>query len=191
MRQNESPGKGFSMVVLAGGKSSRMGRDKCELKIEQSTFLEWQIEKGRQLEIGDIQVSGYRGNHCSAPVTPDRFSEKGPLGGLESCFRQAKEEQVLVLGVDVPLIPVSELRMLMEKSRTKTQRAMILMHQGKEEPMAGIYDRDLAEEMLFEIRERKGSVFAFLNRIGYETCESNAPETCFANINCPEDYPFS
>lgn len=57
--------------------------------------------------------------------------------------------------------------------------------------MAGIYDRDLAEEMLLEIRERKGSVFAFLNRIGYETCESNAPETCFANINCPEDYPFS
>ncbi len=191
MRENESPGEGFSMVVLAGGKSSRMGRDKCDLKIEQSTFLEWQIEKGRQLGVRDIQVSGYRGEHCSVPVTPDRFSQKGPLGGLESCLRQAKEEQVLVLGVDVPLIPVDELKALMERSRTKTKRAMILSHQGKEEPMAGIYDRELADEMLFEIRERKGSVFAFLNRIGYETCESSAPEACFANINCPEDYPFS
>lgn len=176
------------MVVLAGGKSSRMGRDKCDLEIEQSTFLEWQIEKGRQLGIKDIQVSGYRGEHCSVPVTADRFPEKGPLGGLESCFRQAKEEQVLVLGVDVPLIPVSELKTLMERSRTKTKRAMILSHQGKEEPMAGIYDRDLADEMLSEIRERKGSVFAFLRHIGYETCESSAPEVCFSNMNAPEDY---
>ena len=46
------------MVVLAGGRSSRMGSDKCDLKIEKSTFLEWQIEKGRALGITDIQVSG-------------------------------------------------------------------------------------------------------------------------------------
>ncbi len=176
------------MVVLAGGKSSRMGRDKCDLKIEESTFLERQIEKGRQLGITDIQVSGYQGECCSVPVTPDRFPGKGPLGGLESCFRRAKEEQVLVLGVDVPLIPAEELRKLLKASRTKTKRAMLLVHRGKEEPMAGVYDRDLADEMLREIREYKGSVFAFLNRIGYETYVSNAPEACFANINRPEDY---
>ena len=176
------------MVVLAGGKSSRMGSDKCDLKIEKSTFLEWQIEKGRQLGITDIQVSGYHGEACSVPVTPDRFPGKGPLGGLESCFRQAKQEEVLVLGVDVPLVPVEELSRLIDASRGKKKRAMILIHQGKEEPMAGIYDRGLADEMLAEIRERKGSVFAFLNRIGYERYESGASEACFANINRPEDY---
>lgn len=176
------------MVVLAGGKSSRMGKDKSDLKIAESTFLEWQIEKGRTLGITDIQVSGYHGENCSVPVTPDRFPGKGPLGGLESCFRRAKERQVLVLGVDVPLVPVEELAFLIEKSRTKKKQAVILVHQGKEEPMAGIYDRDLAGEMLTEIQERKGSVFAFLNRIGYECCESSAPEECFANINRPEDY---
>lgn len=176
------------MVVLAGGKSSRMGTDKCDLKIGNSTFLEWQIEKGRCLGIPDIQVSGYRGEYCSAPVTPDRFPGKGPLGGLESCFRRAGEERVLVLSVDLPLLPAEELAYLIKKSREKTKKAMILVHQGKEEPMTGIYDRDLADEMLLEIRERKGSVFAFLNRIGYETCESSAAESCFANINCPEDY---
>ena len=65
---------------------------------------------------------------------------------------------------------------------------MILRHREKEEPLAGVYDRDLADEMLAEIRERKGSVFAFLNRIGYDICESTAPEESFANINRPEDY---
>lgn len=123
------------MVVLAGGRSSRMGSDKCDLKIEKSTFLEWQIEKGRALGITDIQVSGYHGAACSVPVTPDRFPGKGPLGGLESCFRRAREEQVLVLGVDIPLVPAEELERLVIQSREKQKKAVILRHRGKEEPL--------------------------------------------------------
>ena len=45
--------KQISMVVLAGGASSRMGRDKSDLTIEGKTFLEMQIEKGRKLGIND------------------------------------------------------------------------------------------------------------------------------------------
>ncbi|SCH87393.1 Probable molybdopterin-guanine dinucleotide biosynthesis protein A [uncultured Clostridium sp.] len=165
-----------------------MGSDKSDLPIGESTFLECQIRKGRKLGITDIQVSGYRGACYSAPVTPDRFPGKGPLGGLESCFRLARERQVLVLGVDIPLVPVEELERLVLRSREKQKKAVILRHRGKEEPLAGVYDRDLADEMLAEIRERKGSVFAFLNRIGYDICDSAAPEESFANINRPEDY---
>ena len=175
-------------MVLAGGRSSRMGSDKSDLPIGESTFLEWQIRKGRELGITDIQVSGYQGACCSAPVTPDRFPGKGPLGGLESCFRLARERQVLVLGVDIPLVPAEELERLVLRSREKQKKAVILRHRGKEEPLAGVYDRDLADEMLAELWERKGSVFAFLNRIGYDICDSAAPEERFANINRPEDY---
>ncbi|MEI3525839.1 MAG: molybdenum cofactor guanylyltransferase [Eubacteriales bacterium] len=187
MPENKRPGEGISLVVLAGGRSSRMGSDKSDLPIGESTFLEWQIRKGRA---GNYRYSGVRlpGACCSAPVTPDRFPGKGPLGGLESCFRLARERQVLVLGVDIPLVPVEELERLVLRSREKQKKAVILRHRGKEEPLAGVYDRDLADEMLAEIRERKGSVFAFLNRIGYEICDSAAPEECFANINRPEDY---
>lgn len=172
MPENKRPGEGISLVVLAGGRSSRMGSDKSDLPIGESTFLEWQIRKGRKLGITDIQVSGYRGACCSAPVTPDRFPGKGPLGGLESCFRLARERQVLVLGVDIPLVPVEELERLVLRSREKQKKAVILRHRGKEEPLAGVYDRDLADES-GRAPERKGSVFAFLNRIGYDICDSS------------------
>lgn len=135
MPENKRPGEGISLVVLAGGRSSRMGSDKSDLPIGESTFLEWQIRKGRKLGITDIQVSGYRGACCSAPVTPDRFPGKGPLGGLESCFRLARERQVLVLGVDIPLVPVEELERLVLRSREKQKKAVILRHRGKEEPL--------------------------------------------------------
>lgn len=42
--------KEISMIILAGGASSRMGRDKSDLTIDGKTFLEMQIEKGKSLE---------------------------------------------------------------------------------------------------------------------------------------------
>lgn len=178
----------LSMVVLAGGRSSRMGTDKSDLLLAGNTFLESQIEKGRRLGITDILVSGYAGEGCGAPVVKDRTEQKGPLGGMESCFRQAVCDQVLVLGVDVPLVPVSELEGLAEKRRTSDKKVTILHHGGKDEPLIGIYSRDLADAMLEEITVRKGSVFAFLRRVGYDIYESSASDAFFANINCPEDY---
>lgn len=178
-------GENFSMIVLAGGKSSRMGTDKADLTIGDKTFLQIQIEKGRQLGIRDIQVSGYRGTNCDIPVTPDRFPDRGPLEGLESCLRRAKHDKCLVLSVDVPLVPVEELENLLKAS---IQGATILKNSGKEQPLIAVYDKGLADAMLAEIVEGKGSVFSFLNKAGYTVYESTAPESYFMNVNAPEAY---
>lgn len=188
MQENKEHISELSMVVLAGGKSSRMGTDKSDLQFQGSSFLECQIEKGRQLGITDILVSGYQKELGSVPVVKDRVFQKGPLGGLEACFRQAVCDRVLVLGVDVPLVPILELKRLAERSRHSEKKVTILQHGGKEEPLIGIYCRDLADAMLEEISERKGSVFAFLGRVGYDVYESKEPDCFFANINSPEDY---
>lgn len=179
----------LSMVVLAGGASSRMGRDKCDLMIEGRTFLEMQIEKGHQLGIQDILISGYHGTkQYRYPIIPDRVSQKGPLGGLEACFRMTKQKQCLVLGVDVPLVPAEELLSLIEQALHTEAKAVILKHGDYEEPLMGVYHTDLADQMLEEITQHKGSVFAFLRRIGYECYESTAPDLYFSNINSPEIY---
>lgn len=179
----------LSMVVLAGGASSRMGRDKCDLMINDRTFLEMQIEKGRQLGIEDILISGYHGKkQYVCPIIPDRVQGKGPLGGLEACFRTARHRQCLVLGVDVPLVPVEELLALIEQAQRTDAKAVILKHGDWEEPLMGVYHTDTADQMLEEITQRKGSVFAFLRRIEYECYESPASEWYFSNINRPEIY---
>lgn len=182
------PGEDYSMIVLAGGRSSRMGTDKADLAIGDRTFLQIQIEKGRHLGIGDIQVSGYRGANCDIPVTLDRFPDKGPLGGLESCLRNAKHEKCLVLSVDVPLVPVGELENLLKASRQSEDSAVILKSGQKEQPLIGVYHRHLADAMLEEISGGKGSVFSLLNRIGYGVYESAAPEETLMNINTAEAF---
>ncbi len=183
-------GENYSMIVLAGGKSSRMGRDKADLCLGNKTFLELQIEKGRRLGIQDIQVSGYRGKRCPIPVTPDRIPEKGPLGGLESCLRRAKQEKCLVLGVDIPLIPVTELERLIEVSEKSEAKATILKHGDRNEPLIAVYSRELADGMVKEITQGKGSIFGLLDKTGYAVYESSAAKEYMTNANSYNEYSF-
>lgn len=178
----------MSMVILAGGKSRRMGRDKSDLLYNGKTFLEIQIEKGRTLGIEDILVSGYRGKICSARVISDQVREKGPLGGLAACFREAKHARCLVLSVDTVLVPAELLSELIRAAETNSAPATILRHGDHEESLIGVYNSDLSDEMEREFTEYKGSVFAFLRRIGYQTFNCEADSSSFANVNHPEEY---
>jgi CTP:molybdopterin cytidylyltransferase MocA len=90
--------------------------------------------------------------------------------------------------VDVPLVPAEELAALIRQSLHSDAKAVILSHGGHEEPLMGVYCTDLADAMLEEITERKGAVFAFLRKNGYECYESQVPDRYFSNINDPEMY---
>lgn len=129
----------LAMIVLAGGASSRMGKEKSDLKLDGKSFLEIQIQKGRDLGVGRIYVSGYRGAHCTEEIVMDRIKERGPLGGLEACLNKAAQdgaEHCLVLGVDTPLVPVSELQNLIQSASADDQnRVTLLRHNGKEESL--------------------------------------------------------
>lgn len=178
----------LSMVVLAGGKSSRMGNNKADLMYRDKTFLEWQIEKGKQLGISDLIVSGYQGSGCQERIAADRYKERGPLGGLESAFRQAVHDNCMVITVDMPLLPAAELKCLIRAFRKASGSAMVMKHGERTEPLIGIYKTCAAEAAEQELLSGKGSVFGLLNRTGYTIYESGGPEDWFWNVNSPVQY---
>lgn len=180
--------RGLSMVVLAGGRSSRMGTDKSDLRYKEQTFLKIQIQKGQKLGIDDILISGYRGGDCGGRIVPDRFVEKGPLGGLEACLRQAIHPRCLVLSVDTPLVSVPALQGLIREDRKGHAPATILQHGEEQEPLIGIYRTDLADAMAEALENGRGSVFTFLKKIGYRVYRSPGADRQFRNINERADY---
>ena len=189
MPENESYLQEFTMIILAGGASSRMGREKSALTLNGKTFLEIQIEKGKQLGAKEILVSGYRGKHCSEEIVPDRIAGQGPLGGLESSLRRAKTEKCLVLGVDTPLVPVSELLKLLRTAMKENEKKVTLLcHHGKEEPLMAVYDTSLCSEIEAFLREGKSSVYRFINEIGFALYHTEIEEGCFCNINDWDSY---
>lgn len=178
----------LSMIILAGGCSSRMGTDKSELVFQNKTFLDIQIQKGVELGIRDILVSGYRGAGCRERVVMDRYEKMGPMGGMEACLRQAAGERCLVVSVDTPLLSVLELQRLIAEDGRNHFRATILQHGLKEEPLMGVYDSGLADDMAEELERDSRAVFTLLNRIGYGVYHSRGEEIQFKNINDIDDY---
>lgn len=171
----------ISMIILAGGRNSRMGTDKAALLYQGKTFLDIQKEKAAELGISEVIISGNFG-------LPDRFPGKGPLGGLETCLRAASGEWALVLPVDAPLAPPEELKKLVDFALHCGEKAAYLQCGQEEHPLIGVYHTSLADAMVEEFTQRKGSVFAFLRRVGCAVYRSTAPANLFANVNDPESY---
>ena len=179
---------GLSAILLAGGKSSRMGRDKAMLPFRGMTLLEWQVQKLRGLGIGDIMLSGSRGCVEGVRVVPDEYPGRGPLGGLHACMKRAVHPDCLVLSVDVPLVPAEALAALVRAHRESGAAATLLRHGDKWEPLMGVYQSRLfrcAEPIL---QGTNTAVRRLLDETGFQLLDWPGDEALLLNCNTPEDY---
>lgn len=175
----------FSAVILMGGRSRRMGRDKAGLTLLGRTFLQRQVDKVRALGIRDIMVSGPGGGLIpDVRELEDELPQRGPLGGLYTCLRAAGNPRCLVLSVDVPLVPGGALAHLCRRHSTGVT---VLRHGGKTEPLIAVYDSDVSQ-MLRPLIEAGGApVRVVEDRIPWEYFDYTGPEALLLNCNTPED----
>ncbi|HEY5040731.1 MAG TPA: molybdenum cofactor guanylyltransferase [Verrucomicrobiae bacterium] len=142
----------FSAVILAGGQSSRMGRDKAWLEITGQTLLARQIGLARETGATEIFISGRAETDYSAfgcRVLRDKFAGAGPLAGIERALDAATSPLLLVLGVDLPEVNAELLRRLI--ARYGGNIGAIHRVNGNLEPLAAIYPKTshpLAETLL-------------------------------------------
>ncbi|MBV6272851.1 molybdenum cofactor guanylyltransferase [Alcaligenaceae bacterium CGII-47] len=116
-------------VVLAGGRSTRMGRDKALLEWRGRALIEHQLAVLREAGVDEVKVSGDRPRYGG--VT-DYQAEAGPLGGLAGIAQiQASRVDLLVIPVDMPLLQATLLRRL----RREQPHARCLRFNGTILPM--------------------------------------------------------
>lgn len=175
----------FSGIVLAGGRSRRMGRDKWSLTLNGKTFLQMQVEKFRALGLEDILLSG--GELPPLPgtrVIGDRFPGQGPLAGLHACLSAAKHPAALVLSVDTPLAPIESLQALLT---AHVGEITCLRHKGRTEPLIAVYDASLTGEMETLLRQGNLRVRALPERVNCREVDYVGEEALLQNCNTPED----
>ena len=123
-KQKRNRAELYSLLLLTGGKSSRMGEDKAGLLLNGESFLSCQIKKAEKLGIREVYVSGHNVGECvfrnekikssiHIQVISDIYRERGPLGGLHACMKTMDTPYCLVLPVDVPQLPVKMLEDLL------------------------------------------------------------------------------
>ncbi len=181
----------YSLLLLAGGKSSRMGTNKAELLYEGRTFLENLIEKAKTLRIEQIYLSGYQKAGEDIQVVYDIYPEIGPLGGLHAGLMAAKTEYCLVLPIDVPQIPknfLEELLKFHEQEVVNKEKPMLAEREGFVEPLIGIYPVSMVSYIEKRIAAQRLSVFRMIQEWGCVAFKTDVPEEQLANINTKEDY---
>lgn len=185
-RRNRRKLNNISGIVLAGGKSSRMGRDKGSLTLLGKTFLQCQVEKLQALGVEEVLISG--GGVPPLPGTvsvPDLLPNRGPLGGLHACLQAAKNPTCLVLTVDMPLVPLAALDHL---RRAHQEGITVLCHGGKEEPLISVMDRQIAKAMEPLILHNGAPVRALKGVVSWNQWEYLGPEEYLQNCNTPVEY---
>lgn len=146
----------FSAALLAGGKSTRMGRDKAGLQMPDGKLL-WQHQVDTLIASGasEIVISGPLDGiyaHSGYRIIPDESTSCGPIGGLRSCLRKIESSHLLLLAVDLPQMTPAYLRQLWEKCSTGKG----VVAQGKVfEPMAAFYPYESLS--LLEMRVARGN----------------------------------
>lgn len=173
-------------IILAGGKSSRMGVDKAFMELDGKTLLHRQIEKVVKLGVRDILISGPKSMRVPVwPVIPDVYPDCGPIGGIHACLSAASSEACLVLSVDTPLVPVEELEKL---CNSHMEGFTLLCNKGKAEPLIGVYDSKIAPTLEKMIKEGQYSVRALSQYFSVQLVPYTGPEEYLCNCNTPEDF---
>jgi molybdopterin-guanine dinucleotide biosynthesis protein A len=103
-------------LVLSGGKSSRMGRDKSAMTIGTETMLQRSVAVMNSLNLDRVVVSGAEFD------IPDIFPEKGPVGGIYSAIQYLSlnvGDIVLIIPNDMPLLSSDILLKLVQQSQVQ------------------------------------------------------------------------
>ncbi|MEH1769913.1 MAG: molybdenum cofactor guanylyltransferase [Nostoc sp.] len=192
----------LTAIVLAGGKSSRMGQDKALIPIEGVPLLQrvCAIAKGCADTIYIVTPWPERYQNLLLPGCEfirevPMFREslaQGPLVGFAQGLAQVQTEWVLLLACDLPRLRVEVLQEWVTRLDGVGDNAIAaLAHNPKGwEPLCGFYRRHCLPQLLEFINQGGRSFQEWLRQYPVEVLPLAEPEMLF-NCNTPEDLALS
>ncbi|MEM6629689.1 MAG: molybdenum cofactor guanylyltransferase [Bacteroidota bacterium] len=177
-------------LLLIGGKSSRMGRDKGKLAyrgISQRLYGYALLEA----------VCGKAYFSCTEaqadelhdfPCIVDQYPGQGPLGGILTAFESYPHTSFLVLACDMPRVALENLQHLLGQ-RNPTTLATVMQHprSGRVEPLFAIWEDRIYPSLQNYWEEGERSPTGLLDQIPVQRVWAGSPEI-LENINTYQEY---
>jgi molybdopterin-guanine dinucleotide biosynthesis protein A len=186
-----SPPSDLTAFVLAGGRSSRMGRDKAFLEFDGISLLRRALLLANTVT-RDVRIVGPTSKFSAfGIVVEDAFHDRGPLGGIHAALNASTKDLNLVIAVDMPFLSEEFLTFLLQRARASDAAVTIARTHSGWEPLCAIYRRSfavIAEAALKSGENKIDRLFQHLelNPITEEDLQS-FPKNQFRNLNTPED----
>jgi molybdopterin-guanine dinucleotide biosynthesis protein A len=179
-------------ILLAGGRSTRMGREKGDIRIGRYPMYKYPLSILESL-CDEILISTCKQMEMEEPHEQicDEFQGIGPIGGIYTCLKRSSNELNMILSYDLPLVNEGLFRELL-KSADDFDITLPALHQGRPEPLCGIYKKSVTDVFHEMIENKIFAVHKALSRVKTNTIvveESMSffhPEI-FLNINQESD----
>lgn len=187
---------GSGAIILSGGKSSRMGKNKALLPIGEQLNIERIVSElkpqFRDLILVTNDPENYR--FLNLPTVSDHYPGKGPLAGVHAGLQAASHEVNVIVACDMPFIS-AELATAMI-GHIDNYDAVVPVIDGKQHPLFSVFKKTclaLIEDRIVEDRLRMKHVLEELN-VRYVTEEDFSMfdkkelQRYFFNMNHPNEY---
>jgi len=186
-------------IILAGGKSSRMGEDKALLEYNGQNFIE---KIADELSFFEEKIIA-RGNNSALPrleeaswkIIPDEYPEHGPIGGLHATLKQCESEAMFCVSCDVPLVKACLAKKMcdiweeVQINHEPFDAIIAVTCDGKYHPLCGVYRKNLyklMEENIMQDNNRMMAVFEKC-RVKYLNLDAETSKQLI-NVNTRSEY---
>ena len=166
------PRPAVEVCILAGGLSTRMGRDKARLRLGERTMLACVRAAAR--------AAGWR----VRVIRRDLLPRCGPLGGVWTAFQRSRASRLMFLSCDMPFVSPELVRAVAEDGRAAVFTRSV---EGAGFPFG--LDRSLLPRLAQALMERRFSLQAFARRVRAGSVRLPAGrQSELRNLNTPREF---
>jgi molybdenum cofactor guanylyltransferase len=163
--------------VLAGGKSSRMGRDKALLELQGKPLALHAVVKLRRVCEEVSILSNNPELDAYAPLVPDLHEACGPLGGIEAGLAHSRYDWSLFMPVDMPFLPSAFLdhwirKMVLAREQRRGTRIAMFRVEDAPQPALCLLHRDVAPYISEAIRAGRYKTILVLEEAARDLAKS-------------------
>jgi molybdopterin-guanine dinucleotide biosynthesis protein A len=191
-----SPDPAVSAIVLAGGQSKRLGRDKALLEVQGQPLVSRTVQKLAALSDDLLVVTSdparYAPLRLPARLVADERPGVGSLMGVYSGLRAARHTHALAVACDMPLLNLSLLRYMVPLAEGYD---VVIPRLGEfTEPLHAIYGKSCLPFMAELLERGRRQIVAFFDRVRVRYVEEGEIERfdprhlSFVNVNTPGDW---
>lgn len=182
-------------VILAGGKSTRMGFDKQFLEVNNKLLMENLICELKK-EFQDIIIvtnkpEEYKNSKCR--IFSDEIKEAGPLSGIHAGLKNSKSKYTYFIACDMPNINLNYIQQMKNEIIKNKVDACVSQKEGKIEPFNSFYSTKILDKVEELIRSNRRSMLTLINNIKTLVIDEktlgkyNKIFDMFINLNTRED----
>tara|TARA_B100000315_G_scaffold198040_1_gene189465 strand:+ start:71 stop:664 length:594 start_codon:yes stop_codon:yes gene_type:complete len=175
-------------IILAGGLSSRMGRDKALIQLDKHMMIEKIIALIRPF-CDELLISANKNKYkdFGYEIIKDKHKRIGPLGGIISCLNESSHELNIIISCDTPNISGKTILKLLQES--KNYDITLPCYNNRCEPLIAVYNRNCVEKLELMANSSSYKLQTIINNLNSNIIhfeESDKVEE-FININSKKD----